>query len=199
MTQNPILHTLIAVPAGVAVTLGVLLLMTILVARLPIDITEPTGRPPLDFLPVPPEPPAVPEDPVIQRIPPPLVPPGKVPDESTSEAAPIAVRVAALRPRPSPTPTFGIPGDSPLVAMLRVEPTYPPGAAARGLEGHVIVGFTVLADGTTTDIVVVESSDRVFERAAIKAAERFRYRPKTADGQAQAVHGVRSRFRFRMD
>ena len=199
MMQKPILHMLIAVPAGVAVTLGVLLVMTILVARLPIDIPERPARPPLGFLPTIPEPPVIPTDPVIQRIPPPIVPPGKASDETTSETTPVAIRVAALRPRPSPTPMLGVPGDSPLVAMLRVEPAYPPDAAARGLEGHVVVEFTVQADGTTTDIVVVESSNRIFERAAIRAAERFRYRAKTANGQAQAVHGVRNRFRFRMD
>lgn len=199
MMQKPVTHMLIAVPAGIAVTLSVLLVMTILIARLPLDIPEPPNRPPIGFLPVIPQTPPTPAEPVIQRIPPPPTTPTEIPDEYMSETVPVAVRVAALRPRPSATPALGAPGDSPLVAMLRVEPTYPPDAAARGLEGHVVVEFTVQADGTTTDVVVVESSSRVFERAAIRAAERFRYRAKTTEGQPQIVYGVRNLFRFRMD
>ena len=199
MMQKPVTHMLIAVPAGIAVTLSVLLIMTSLIARLPFDLREPPDRPTLGFLPEPPAPPVAPTEPIVERIPPPPATPAKVRDDATSEATPVAVRVAALRPGLSPTPALGAPADSPLVAMLRVEPTYPPDAAARGLEGHVIVEFTVLADGTTADVVVVESSNRVFERAAIKAAERFRYRAKTADGQPRAVPGVRNLFRFRMD
>ncbi len=199
MTQKSVFQLLIAVPAGIAVTLGVLLLMTILIAKLPFDIPERPDRPTLGFLPTVPERPVMPHDPVAERIPPPPVPPAGVPDESASQALPVAVRVAAVRPQPSGTPALSVSGNSPLVAMLRVEPTYPPDAAARGLEGYVVVEFTVLADGTTADIVVVESSSRAFERAAIKAAERFRYRPKTTDGQAQTVYGVRNLFRFRME
>ena len=192
-------HMLIAVPAGITVTLGVLLLMTVLIARLPLDIPERPAGPTLGFLPELEERPPEVLEPVAERIPPPPIPPTTKPENQNPEAAPAAVRVAALRPRPSSTPTLGVAGDSPLVAMILVEPTYPPGPAARGLEGYVVVEFTVLADGTTSDIVVVESSSRAFERAAISAAERFRYRPKTVDEQALAVRGVRYRFRFQMD
>ena len=198
--HTPTTRLLIAVPAGITVTLGVLLLMTALIARLPLAIPERPAGPTLGFLPELEERPPEALEPVAERIPPPPVPPTTEPEQQDPEAAPAAVRVAALRPRrSSSTPTLGVAGDSPLVAMILVEPTYPPGPAARGLEGYVVVEFTVLADGTTSDIVVVESSSRAFERAAISAAERFRYRPKTVDEQAEAVRGVRYRFRFRMD
>lgn len=198
--RTPTTHMLIAVPAGITVTLGVLLLMTLLLARLPLDVPERPVRPTLGFLPELEERPPEALEPIADRIPPPPIPPTTETERQNPEAAPAAVRVAALRPQPSSsTLTLGAAGDSPLVAMIYVQPTYPPDAAARGLEGYVVVEFTVLADGTTSDIVVIESSSRAFEHAAIKAAERFRYRPKTVDGQAQPVHGVRNRFRFEME
>ncbi len=198
MTQSPTARLVLAVPAGAGITLSVLLLMTALLARSPIDIADRDRRGTLAFLPEPVETPPVPTEPVIDRIPPPLELPETQLTDGRTESAPAIVRVPATRPGPMAATTLGAPGDSPLVAMLRVEPAYPPGAAARGLEGYVVVEFTVRADGTTADILVLESSHSIFERAAIRAAERFRYRPRTLDGRAQAVPGVQNRFRFQM-
>jgi protein TonB len=36
----------------------------------------------------------------------------------------------------------------------------------------------------------------IFNRAAIRAAERFKYRPRVIDGVAVEVPGVRNRFTF---
>lgn len=44
--------------------------------------------------------------------------------------------------------------------------------------------------------VVVESTDRVFEQAAVEAAYRFKYRPRVVRGQAVEVPGVRNRISF---
>ena len=39
----------------------------------------------------------------------------------------------------------------------------------------------------------------VFDRAAIAAAEQFKYQPRVQDGVAVDVHGVRNRFVFELD
>ena len=86
--------------------------------------------------------------------------------------------------------------DGPLVALLRVEPQYPPRPLSRSLEGYVLVEFDVLADGSVANVSVVESSDRLFEKAAIRAAERFRFKPRVVDGVPLATTGIRNLFRF---
>jgi hypothetical protein len=45
-------------------------------------------------------------------------------------------------------------------------------------------------------VVVIESSHRVFERPAIDAALRSRYRPRVVDGVAVMTTGVRMLYRF---
>lgn len=89
--------------------------------------------------------------------------------------------------------------DSPLTSIILVQPTYPAVAAQRELEGWVDVRFDVLPNGMTANIVVTASSHRLFESAAIQAAERFRFRAPVVDGIAHAVSGVEYRFRFDME
>ena len=89
--------------------------------------------------------------------------------------------------------------DGPLVSLLLVRPTYPISAARKGLEGYVLVQFDVLSDGYVANVAVIESSNPVFESAAIKAAERFRFRPKVVDGVPQVSTGIQNVFRFRME
>ena len=89
--------------------------------------------------------------------------------------------------------------DGPVVAMMHVQPEYPPSAITRGIEGHVVVAFDVSADGLVHNIRIVGSSHPVFERAALKAAERFRYKPAVVDGVARQSTGLRYRFTFRLE
>lgn len=90
---------------------------------------------------------------------------------------------------------FGI-SDGEYLPIVRVAPVYPVRAQQRGLEGHVIVEFTVTRTGSVRDVVVIESSSSVFERAAIEAALKFRYRPRVVDGEPIEVPGVRNLFTF---
>ena len=89
--------------------------------------------------------------------------------------------------------------DGPLVAVVRVQPVYPPPMAVRGIDGHVTVEFDVLADGSVANVVVVESSHSGFEKAAVKAAYKFRFKARVIDGVPQVSIGIRNRFRFTME
>ena len=88
--------------------------------------------------------------------------------------------------------------DGPLIALVRVEPSYPSPLAQRGIEGYVVVRFDVYANGTVGNIGVVESSHSGFERSAVRAASRFRFKARIVDGQALITSGVQYRFRFEM-
>lgn len=86
--------------------------------------------------------------------------------------------------------------DGKYLPILRVLPQYPARAAERGLEGRVLVIFTVTPNGSTTNVRVLESSDRIFERNAVRAAERFKYKPKVVNGKAVSVDDVRTEITF---
>lgn len=96
-------------------------------------------------------------------------------------------------------PEFLGPANAALVAIVQVQPEYPPVASQRGLEGYVDVSFDVTEAGTVTNVSVLASSHRLFEKAAIRAAERSRYRPRMVDGIPQATTGLMKRFRFAME
>ena len=87
----------------------------------------------------------------------------------------------------------------PLISIVRVQPTYPSAAAARNLEGWVDVRFDVLTDGEVVNVDVISSSHRVFESAAVKAAQRCRFRAPVVDGVPQVATGIEYRFRFDME
>ncbi|MGD8340524.1 MAG: TonB family protein [Gammaproteobacteria bacterium] len=89
--------------------------------------------------------------------------------------------------------------DDEYLPIVNIAPVYPPRAAARGLEGYVIVSFTVSTTGSTEDVVVVESSSTLFERAAIEAASKWKYKPRIVDGQPVAVPGVVNRINFELE
>ncbi len=84
------------------------------------------------------------------------------------------------------------------VPVVRITPDYPRVPASRGQEGYVVVEFTIAKDGTVRDVRVVESSSSVFERSAIRAVQRWRYRPQIRDGQAYDRTGVRVRLDFEL-
>lgn len=81
--------------------------------------------------------------------------------------------------------------------IKKVQPEYPKRALARGLEGYVIVEFTVSKQGIPKDIHVVESSHTViFDRAAMDAAAKFRYKPMVVNGITIEVPGVQNKITF---
>lgn len=86
------------------------------------------------------------------------------------------------------------------VPIKVVTPVYPPVALRRGIEGWVVLSFTIRADGTTEDIEVVATSiEDYFDTAAIEAARARIYRPATLQGKpvVQRNTNVRSIFQFK--
>ncbi len=86
--------------------------------------------------------------------------------------------------------------DADYMPLVKVAPIYPRRAAARGLAGWVLVRFTVTSAGSVKDVEVLESTDPIFERAAVQAALKFKYKPRIVDGEAVEVTGVLHYIRF---
>jgi periplasmic protein TonB len=88
--------------------------------------------------------------------------------------------------------------DGDYMPIVQVAPQYPYRAADLGLQGSVLLEFTVTSEGTVRDPRVVESSNTIFDQAAIEAVLRFRYRPRVIDGDSVEVPGVRFRITFEL-
>ena len=135
----------------------------------------------------------------VERERPPVVP--QVPRMSFSTGA-IDNNIATL------TPTVDARGamsrmsltagsDQDVLPLVRIAPEYPARAAARGIEGWVIVQFTITPTGSVRDPMVVEAMpNNVFDDAALKAIARWRYNPKVEGGVAVERVGVRTIIRF---
>lgn len=82
-------------------------------------------------------------------------------------------------------PNMGAPSDSDSVPLVRVPPQYPIRAAERGIEGWVVLRFTITATGTVKNPLVLDAKPkRIFDRAAIRALKKWKYRPRIVDGVA---------------
>ncbi|WP_417464371.1 energy transducer TonB [Kordiimonas sp.] len=89
--------------------------------------------------------------------------------------------------------------DGERLPLVRVQPQYPRRALERGIEGSVVVEFTVTEDGTVADAHVIEATpEGYFERAALTAISKFKYKPTVVDGKAYASKGVRFRMAFEL-
>ena len=76
----------------------------------------------------------------------------------------------------------GFSSDGEYLPIVKVLPIYPRRALSRGIEGYVIVEFCVTEQGTVRDPVVVEADpSSIFDRAAINAALKFKYKPKVVN------------------
>ncbi|WP_105102189.1 energy transducer TonB [Microbulbifer pacificus] len=88
--------------------------------------------------------------------------------------------------------------------IYKPAPQYPRRALARGIEGYVVVEFTITSNGSVKNPRVVGGYDSagmptdVFNSAALNAVERFKYRPPMSEGQAVEQHGVRNRISFKL-
>ena len=75
--------------------------------------------------------------------------------------------------------------DGDVVPIVRISPQYPRQALLNGQEGWVQVEFTITKDGRVLDPVVVDSDPRgVFDRSALQAIIRWKFRPRYVDGEA---------------
>jgi protein TonB len=90
--------------------------------------------------------------------------------------------------------------DRDVVPLVRVEPDYPARASQRGIEGYVVVQFSITPAGTIKDPKVVEAKpEGMFDQAAIKAVSRWKYNPKIEEGVAVERVGVQVKLTFKLE
>jgi protein TonB len=90
-------------------------------------------------------------------------------------------------------------GDGEYLPIVKVAPIYPRRAQSRGIEGYVIVEFVVAKNGSVKNPVVVEAQpEGIFEKAALEAASKFKYKARVVDGEPVAVAGVQNKITFKL-
>lgn len=126
---------------------------------------------------------------------PPRVTPSNEPITAISTAPPIVIdRFGDDMKQTLNRPT----GDaSPIV---RINPKYPTSAARDGIEGWVQLSFNISPTGEVIDATVVNSEPkRIFDREALRAIKRWKYRPKVIEGVAQLQTGQTVQLDFKLD
>lgn len=151
----------------------------------------------------------MPKDPVIKVHIDDVLPPEPVEAPPTAAPAPqefaagpttTAILISPVDPTTAgPTITALPPGEP--IPYLRSQPIYPRTAASRGISGYVDLMFTIAVTGATEDVRVIGAEPaNVFDRAAVRAVQKWKYRPQIADsGEAVRKAGVTTRVRFQIE
>lgn len=72
-----------------------------------------------------------------------------------------------------------------IIPVVVIRPMYPRDAALSGIEGWVKVEFTITAIGTVQDARVIDANpSRIFNREAIRAILKWKFKPRVVDGVA---------------
>ena len=185
---------------GIAVTTGLLFLMQYLVASGEEIITEPAIRHDLRIVRLKEKEEVRKTPTIIDRIAQPKTPPRTDVSDPRGDGD-----IGFNFPDPPKPPRGGATltklsfGDGPLINIFKVYPQYPVTAVSRALEGTVLVQYDVTSMGTVENVVVVESTNSIFNKAAIAAAYRFKYKPRIVDGVPYGTKGLRNLFRFEIE
>jgi protein TonB len=91
-------------------------------------------------------------------------------------------------------------GDGEYLPIVKVAPIYPRRAQTRGISGYCIVEYTVTKTGSIRDPQAVDCQPSgIFDRASVKAATKFKYKPRVVDGEPIEVAGVQNKFTYELE
>ena len=198
MTIYPRMMSVVLLAAGV--TIGLFLVMKVLVTGQEYEIEEELAAIGIDFVRVDRDEESQTKDRALKRPskvepeepppPPKLTQPNRPNIDKASMSADLgAFDLAGLN--------LNAPVDGDTLAIVRVLPRYPSRALSRGIEGWVLMEFAINELGLAVNPVVVESEPPgIFDRAALSAVKRWKYRPMIEDGRPRMRPGVRQLISF---
>ncbi|RUO58776.1 energy transducer TonB [Pseudidiomarina insulisalsae] len=197
---------LAALAAAAVVTLGLFYLMQSFITGGEGAMSEPPRGSVLDFVRVKPEEVVQEKERKPQRPPEPEQPPEDLPqpqmDSSDLQPGEGSYDFSAVAQSDT-----GLTGgmnldasDGEYLPIVKVQAAYPRRALQRGIEGYVVVEFTVTKQGTVREPrVVAAEPEQIFDQAALDAVVKFKYKPRVVNGEAVEVHGVQNRITFEID
>lgn len=201
-----LLRILIAACAAAAITLGLFFLMQSLIKSGDTSLSEPPRGSVLDFVRVKQEETVQQKDREIKKPPKPEAPPPEMEQPQVEASSPDGGG-ASLDFAADLGSDLALDGglaldsgDGEYVPIQRVAAVYPRRAMQRGIQGYVIVEFTVGRSGAVQEPFVLEAKpEGIFEQAAIDAVMKFKYKPRVINGESTAVSGVQTRIEFELD
>ena len=193
-----------SVAIGVVVTLSLLFVMQLLIASGKTALTKPRDRTKLEFVRVKRNEALNTADFTPEKPPKPPETPPETPPQDMDNMDPNAPTINIAPPAVATGTDIGGPGsmniaEGDYLPIVRVAPVYPARALSRGLEGYVDMSFTVTQAGTVRDPIVLFSTSSLFERAALRAVLKFKYKPRVVDGVPVDVPGVKTRISFQIE
>ena len=208
-------RVVVAVVLGAFVAFGLMFVMQALIASGQAAITETKSTRIVDFVRVKREERLESKRSKPDRPPNPDEPPPEAPqpsmDDAAAELGDGVQAVRAVHDDPVPvaqmamdvSPGFGVAAgsaDGDYLPIVKVAPIYPQRAIDRGIEGYVIVEFTVTKTGAVRDPKVIEyEPSPIFNKAALAAALKFKYKPRVVNGEPIEVHGVLNKITFQLE
>lgn len=197
---------IIAILVSAAITLGLFFLMQSLIKSGGSALTEPPKGSVMDFVRVKKEEKVEKKDRKPKKPPQPEEPPPQMETPQMDSPSPDAEAsgmdfAADVATDVSLDGGLGLEsGDGEYLPIVKVAPVYPRRALQRGIEGFVIVEFTVNTVGAVKEPFVVEAQPAgIFDQAALDAAKKFKYKPRVVNGEATEVSGVQNRITFKID
>ena len=193
-----------SVAIGVVVTLSLLFVMQLLIASGKTALTKPRDRTKLEFVRVKRNEALNTADFTPEKPPKPPETPPETPPQDMDNMDPNAPTINIAPPTVATGTDIGGPGgmniaEGDYLPIVRVAPVYPARALSRGLEGYVDMSFTVTQAGTVRDPIVLFSTSSLFDRAALRAVMKFKYKPRVVDGIPVDVPGVKTRISFQIE
>ena len=92
------------------------------------------------------------------------------------------------------------PSDRDTVPIVRVEPMYPARAAQRKIEGWVVVEFSISKTGRVENSKILRANPpTIFNRAALKAVQKWKYKPRIDNGVPVDSHGNQTKITFTLN
>jgi periplasmic protein TonB len=89
--------------------------------------------------------------------------------------------------------------DGDMIPIMQVPPEFPQRMLSRGVSGWVLVEFTVDTSGRVVSPMVVDAQPaNGFQKAALDAIVRYKFKPRVVDGRSVPVTGVRQRIFFNL-
>ena len=145
------------------------------------------------------------------RVPPPPPPPPPEPpkqtvvaEAQTTDTGGIGIGPPAVDVGPVSAgigdPSSAMMRDGDATPIVRIEPKYPVQAARDGINGYVVMRFSIMEDGSVDEVEVIEAEPkRIFDKEAIRALKRWKYSPKIENGKAMKQPGIKVRLDFNLD
>jgi protein TonB len=153
----------------------------------------------------PPPPEVLPPPPKMVAPPPPFIPPPEINIAPPPTPAPSISAVTREAPPAPQAPVIAKPVEAPkappAVQSAQVvcqnyrevmgAIVYPREALREGVEGEVVIEFTVATDGKVKDVAIAKSTNRIFNRVALRAAESMSCQGQGRDIRVQLPVGFK--------